>query len=63
MRDSERRQILHGLLNIPDLNSPVSSADDSRFAGPKQQPTSKISVNLPQLIDCVKNLMSLILLW
>ena len=32
---------------IPDVNTATSHADDNPFAGPKQQPVGKISLNLP----------------
>ena len=36
-----------GWSHIPDVDSALSSAEDNLFAAPKQQPTGKISVNLP----------------
>ena len=36
-----------GWSHIPDMDSALSSSEDNPFAAPKQQPTGKISVNLP----------------
>ena len=36
-----------GWSHIPDVDAALSSTEDNPFADPKQQPTSKISVNLP----------------
>ena len=36
-----------GWSHIPDVDSALSSSEDNPFAAPKQQPTGKISVNLP----------------
>ena len=36
-----------GWSHIPDVDSALSSSEDNQFAAPKQQPTGKISVNLP----------------
>ena len=33
--------------HIPDIDSTASSAEDNPFAAPKQQPVSKVSINLP----------------
>ena len=36
-----------GWSHIPDVDSALSSSEDNLFAAPKQQPSGKISVNLP----------------
>ena len=34
-----------GWKHVPDVDTATSDADDNPFAGPKQQPVGKISVN------------------
>ena len=36
-----------GWTHIPDMDTAASTADDNPFAGPKAQPTGKISVSMP----------------
>ena len=42
------RKTMRGIRShIPDVNPALSSSEDNLFAAPQQQPTGKISVNLP----------------
>ena len=36
-----------GWTHIPDMDTAISTSDDNPFAGPKTQPTGKVSVNMP----------------
>ena len=36
-----------GWTHIPDMDTATSTSDDNPFAGPKTQPTGKVSVNMP----------------
>ena len=36
-----------GWTHIPDMDTATATSDDNPFAGPKTQPTGKVSVNMP----------------
>ena len=36
-----------GWLHIPDMDTTASTSDDNPFAGPKLQPSRKVSVSMP----------------
>ena len=45
--DPDQIRSFMGWTHIPDMDTAASTADDNPFAGPKAQPTGKISVSMP----------------
>ena len=36
-----------GWSHIPDLDTSIATSEDNPFAGPRKQPTGKVSVQMP----------------